>query len=482
MRERHPFGSESRAHAGPEREHLELEGRAPAARRTIILVSGMEFPRYKKTGSAGWKANALRRIRSPKAPGFLSRPACRPPQELGLKYAGDVLVGSDWRRFALRVAVQKLTRDPALDVVLFDLDNGTEEQVVLRNQTLSAIEIRKFVTPEDADFRLLIEQGGQSSLTPVKWNLPSGFAPAPPQVRFYPFVTELGTGPVDRAEWYRRRAWDTAWLDQYARRPHRSRLLSVIDVYRRIEEIGRNAPYTLAELQLWGHASSSAHGRDSGTAFANTDHVTISGRPDGRRHPLDLDARASRDFDRRTIDRRLFRMAFARGAMSIVWGCNWSRPYFDILNQTMQQLKGKSLDDDAQFVFSWREGTGGRVDWFRQILGVPANASTKNIKKDGKFVREMVGKYLRDTYMQQLANLTSRCVAGGVPGVGSDYDARPERKEPCLSNIPMAPLYGMTQNMRPVLDFYATHFGVPFHREGADPRFGRGFSLFCPEL
>jgi len=177
-------------------------------------------------------------------------------------------------------------------------------------------------------------------------------------------------------------------------------------------------------------------------------------------------------------------MAFARRAMSIVWGCNWSRPYFDILNQTMQQLGSKSLEDKTQFEFSWRQGTGGHVYWFKKIMGLPDDPKTvtKGIKKDGKFVREMVVKYLRDTYMQRLADLTSRCVIGGVPGVGSDYDERSENKEPCLSNIPMAPLYGMTDNMRHVLNFYATHFGVQFSRDGADPKFGRGFALFCPEL
>ena len=69
-------------------------------------------------------------------------------------------------------------------------------------------------------------------------------------------------------------------------------------------------------------------------------------------------------------------MAFARGAMSIVWGCNWSRPYYDILNQTMKQLGSKVLEDKTQFVFSWREGTGGHVYWFKKIMGLPDDPKT----------------------------------------------------------------------------------------------------------
>ena len=455
-----------------------------SAPRTVILVSGIEFPRYKEgkppSGAAIWQANSTKRIRDIKAPAALSAGACRNPAEAGLKFAGDVLAGSFWRRFALRAAVQKLRKNPDLNVLLFDIDRGLEERVVLQNNTLSTVLIRKFLEPLDADYRVEWARGTSRALKTLDPKLLRKDFPDPPKVRFYPFISEITAGPVEHADWLAQRAQNTNWLAQYEKRAESSRLLSIHDVYRRIQEIGATAPYTLEELQLWGHASSSAYSSNSGTAFANTDHVRIGNSQ--TRHALDLDARAIRDFDRTTMDRRKFRMAFARGAMTIVWGCNWSRPYYDVLGQVMKQLGSKPLKDDTPFVFSWRPGTGGPEGWFRVLMGLQDDQPTKNLKKDGKFIRALVTRLLGETYMQQLANVTSRCAVGGVPGVGSDYDERSEKNQPCLSNIPMAPLYGMSENMRHVLNFYAAHFGVQFHRDGADPKFGRGFALYCPDL
>jgi hypothetical protein len=451
-----------------------------SAPRTVVLVWGIVFPRYKEATASIWQANKTKRIRDAKAPAALSTGACRDPAEAGLKFAADVLLGSFWRRFALRVAVQKLRKNPELNVILFDIDRGLEERVVLQNNTLSTVLIRKFLEPLDSDYRVKLALGNSSMLKALEPKLLRKDFPDTPQVRLYPFISEISAGPVEHAAWLAQRAQNPGWLAQYGKRAESSRLLGIHDVYGRIQEIGVAAPYTLEEFQLWGHASSSAYSSNSGTAFANTDHVQVGSSK--TRHPLDLDARAIRDFDRTTMDRRKFRMAFARGALTIVWGCNWSRPYYDVLGQVMKQLGSKPLKDDTPFVLSWRRGTGGPEGWFRVLLGLQENDPTKNIKKDGKFIRALVTRLLGETYMQQLANVTSRCVIGGVPGVGSDYDERSEKKEPCLSNIPMAPLYGMTENMRHVLNFYAAHFGVQFHRDGADPKFGRGFALYCPDL
>ena len=450
--------------------------------RTIILVSGCEFPRFKEKDEIPgfWVANHLKRERNMKGRKILGQTNCRTKAEDGVKFGPDVLSGSKWRIFALRVALEKLTRDPSLNILLFDIDRGLEERVVLQSKTLTTVQITKFVEPLDADYRMEIADGTKKTLKAIEARLPKKKFPDPPKIRLYPFVSEINSGPVELADWMARRAEDTKWLAQYEKRQASSRLLSVLDAYRRIEEIGRDAPYTLLDFQLWGHASSSAYSSNSGTAFANTDHVPIG--DDKGRHPLDLDARAIRDFDPVTIDRRLFRMAFARGATTFVWGCNWSRPYYDVLGQVMKQLGSKPLKDDTAFVLRWRPDTGGHEAWFRHLMGLQQTDPTKNIKKDGKFIRDLVTRLLNETYMQQIANVTSRCASGGVPGVGSEYDNRSEKKAPCLSNIPMAPLYGETENMRHVLNFYAKHFDVQFNPDGAHEKFGRGYALYFPDL
>jgi hypothetical protein len=501
VRERDRFRDELRALGAPERELAELEGEQADERkpRTILLVAGVEFPRYKKerkpdNAPAGWKpkwwkAKRLKRIREDKPRSALSPLKCRQPAEKALKYAPDVLAGSDWRMRALRVAVQKLSADPTLQVCLFDMDKGTEERVRLQKGTLATVEVQRFLVPLDSDYRLEIVSTAKDpktgadvttrTLKPLTdWKLDLKKVTAQPQVRFHPFITEVGTGAVDKTQWLNQRAANLKWLDEYAKRPNASRLLSIVDVYRRIESLGRHAPYTLQELHLWGHASSSAYSENSGAAFANTDHVQIKGR--SGRHLLDLDARATLDFEPGTIDRTRFRMAFAKGAMSYVWGCNWSRPLFDVLGQIMDQLGQKPLKDETPFTLRWRPGTGGLESWFRKLLALGENDKTTGVKKDGAFVRQLFVRLLRETYMQQLADASAHCVTGGVPGVGSEYDNKSEKGSPCLSSIPMAPLYGETQNMTRVLRFYAKHFNVAFNRDGAHPEFGRGYALYCP--
>ena len=166
--------------------------------------------------------------------------------------------------------------------------------------------------------------------------------------------------------------------------------------------------------------------------------------------------------------------------MSYVWGCNWSRPLFDVLGQIMDQLGQKPLKDETPFTLRWRPGTGGLESWFRKLLALGENDKTTGVKKDGAFVRQLFVRLLRETYMQQLADASAHWVTGGVPGVGWEFDNKSEKGSPCLSSIPMAPLYGETQNMTRVLRFYAKHFNVAFNRDGAHPEFGRGYALYCP--
>ena len=79
------------------------------------------------------------------------------------------------------------------------------------------------------------------------------------------------------------------WIKKFHGSSWKDHGLSIRHVYEHIERLGANKPYLLEEFHAFGHASSSAHGALSGTAFANTTHI---GNMD-KRHALDLDARGA---------------------------------------------------------------------------------------------------------------------------------------------------------------------------------------------
>jgi len=502
MRERDRFGGElHELGVTTEREAFEREGEEPKKTpvRKIILVAGTDFPRYDtpKPPAKFWVLRGGRKKPLAVTNGFgglLASGACLLPSERKLKASLGVLTGSLWRIRCLRLAAQKLLADPSLQVYLYDLVKGVEERVTIEKGTLStaALKGRSFLPLVDEDYRLEVKvkkkdpkSGAEIEtevLKPIKdLKIPMVDPGHPPKVRYYPFVSKIGAEDVDKATWLSTFAQNKTWLTSYAKLLEKDRHLSILDVYRHVEFIGKHNPYTLYELHLFGHASSSAHSPNSGTAFLNTDHVDIPGQP-GTRNPLDLDARATLDFSTSTINHKLLRMAFARGAMSYVWGCNWSRPLYDILGQTIEQLKGKPLEDKTAFKFRWRKGTGGDEGWFVYFMGLAKGAKTSDVVKDGKFLRELLNRVFYDTYMQHLADVSAHCVTGGAPAVYSEYDDKAEKGAPCLLNIPMGGPYGASVNLRPILRFYAKHFGTQFNKDGADKDFGRGFVLYCPRI
>ena len=105
--------------------------KAPPARPIIIMVAGVEYPRYKKepvklTGKTGewWVLSGGRTkpLRNPKT-------------------------GSHWRQRCLNLAAQRLKADPQVVVYLYDFDRGTTEYVTLQKGVTTTIVDIKFPTP-----------------------------------------------------------------------------------------------------------------------------------------------------------------------------------------------------------------------------------------------------------------------------------------------------------------------------------------------
>ena len=512
MRERDSLGAESRKLGlTPDREfpQAERENGKDASVRKIILASGLDYPRYDfDKDSKKWVLRAGRTAPERLTGGHggkLDDAKCLIAADRKLTIDAALLTGSRWRLRCLRIATMKLRADPDAQVFLYDFLKGVEERIRIEKGKLTAEKIREFLPLNSDDYRrvevISTTDAKTGTVTVTKWILKpvknESFKakdhPHRPSIRYFPFVSTLDKGDVDYQRWLDEIARNLPWLDKYAKRPEAQRYMSITDVYFHVQFIGKNNPYVLHELHLLGHASSSALSENSGTAFVNTDHIEIKGRTG--RHPLDLDARATLDFAAPTIDARLFRMAFAKGATGFVWGCNWNRPLKTIIAQAALALGSKPLKDDSKFKFKWSdEGTHGKKEEFQKLLTEPGAAvpTTTTIERTGKFLRELLIAKIDATYMQRLADASAHCVSGGLPGVYSEYDDKPVKGAPCLAHIPMGTLYGVatlnrkTGKMEPPIDlrgilaFYEKKMNRAFNKDGAHPTFGRGFGLFCP--
>lgn len=422
---------------------------AGSSDKRIILVAGVEYPRYKKNpeaiaGKRGlwWKLASGKRtpIRGPK--------------------------GSHWRVRCLSLAERKLRADPTLKVYLYDFDRAIQERVTLVNGRIKTEKVkgRDFPPLVEADYRW-VDNG---MLRPIEAKpLSKATHPVRPYIRYCPLVSQISSGPVSHDDWIAKRG-TTPWKKVG---------MSIRHIYKHVEWIGTNHPGTLVELHLFGHASSS-HRPRSGTALVNTNHYGSA----TKRHPLDLDARADLDFRSATINRANFRKAFAPAAKSQVWGCNWHRPVFDMARQASAKAGTKRLADATQITFKWRgEGVSGPKDEFKEVLEASTggwNDQKNTIVRDGAFVRRKLTDLMSRTYMQQLADASGRCVTGGLPGTYSEYDARREGREAILTHIPMGK-YGTTDVFSTTLRLYRLSIGATFNPDGAHRLYGRGFGVYC---
>jgi hypothetical protein len=419
--------------------------------KRIIIVTGVEFPRYAEKPVA---------VRGKRGLWWLPKPRS------GVPIRGKA--GSDWRGRGLRLAKLRLLADPTLIVCLYDFDRGTLERVELVKGSIRAVRSTTTFPPfVDSDYRW-VDNGMLRPVAPVQAD-PTKKGEDRPYIRYCPLASQLGTGPVSEADWHKKfdgAAWDKVGL-------------SIRHVYRHIEAIGASHPGTLVEFHQLGHASSS-HYAHSGTALVNTNHPW--GAPPVR-HPLDLDPRGDMDFVSSSINRTKFKKAFASDAFSQVWGCNWYRPMYSTVRQVTRQLGTKTLTDSMRFTLAWGDaGMSGPLDKFQEFVEVSLggwDAARNRVVRDGAWVRRTLKNAIATTYMQLLANASGHCVAGGLPGTYSEYDVRTEGRDPLLMDIPIGK-YGNTNIFGAILAMYETSLGVTFRREGAHRRFGRGYGLYCP--
>jgi len=219
----------------------------------------------------------------------------------------------------------------------------------------------------------------------------------------------------------------------------------------------------------------------------------LRSKPNQPRHPLDVDARRF-DFAAVTMDLRAFRRAFALGAFSMVWGCNWDRVPLGVgwlSREVCAKAKPDTLVTITAALGAKREQIRNR--FFGEGDDEPPLDPKLPYRKSWREVQDGFRRLLRGSYMQAIADASARCAVGGAPGTYSDYDSK---GSPPLAHIPLGADYYVAaaeiaqlaakgdrvQDFRWLLQFYARCLGVVFHAEGTHPSFGRGFATYQPNL
>lgn len=452
------------------------ESRDPKVTPELVFVAGAEYPKYEDDARADKKFHLVAGRLGPEA---------------------DKAGHSHWRKKCEAIARHRLAA-ASYKVTLFDFTTGTREELVSGKWKV----VHTFGAPKESDYRRRVDGSGSTkkleplSKTPIA-------AASRPVVRYYPRISEISADEaVDEAD-YVKKLGASDWRDAG---------LSIRHVYEHLAGVGTgSSPYSVEEVHLFGHAPH-AGGWGHGPVFMNTDDLGLPGDTrryrmfdDARRHPLDVDARGF-DFHPDNFDVRAFRRAFALGASSFIWGCNWDRAPLGVAYLSRKVCK--TAKPSTSITIDKAQGASReriRNDFFREGLLVdePKLLASEKYRKSWEEIAEGFRRLLRKSYMQSLADASARCAVGGVPGSYSEYDTK---GTPLGSHIPMGEKYYVSakeleklakkneerkargrspdeiQDFRWLLSFYATCLGVDFHREGAHATYGRGFAVYSPDL
>lgn len=245
-------------------------------------------------------------------------------------------------------------------------------------------------------------------------------------------------------------------------------IMSITDVYGFLRDLGRNDPYTVQELNFFGH------GWHGGPILVNSkDHSTTTARD-----PDDKDGRGLKDFKSPNMDAAAIAdlsRAFAGDGFTWLWGCVFAAAPFQTLHRLLQNRQyqtGKLKDDDlVKLEFSKAQSE----QFFAQVPSFfPAQ------KADGTFplsffrsfkeIKELCQLMIDLGYCKRIATATNRKCYGALPGTYSDFEKTSDLP---LMLIPRrVPPYD--DSFVAQINFYKKHMGM-----GVDPE-NRGYGEHLP--
>jgi len=244
--------------------------------------------------------------------------------------------------------------------------------------------------------------------------------------------------------------------------------MSVLDVYRTLQQVGVDAPGTLAELSVFSHAWMGGpilvNSFDDGII-----HLTVPspvGRfrvplslPSGARDPDDMDPRAAKDFVAPTMTAAALanlQAAFHPDGFIWIWGCAFPRVVHQMLHRIERHpsYKDRGVPDDEVFRISNFESAHADTleDWLLPERG-PIPDKTK-IEIEFKFLTHFFCKVTEASYTHAIARNAKVKAFGGLMGTYSDYDKG------------TLPLMSVHKGFARHFTFYQNYLGFGFDPEG----------------
>lgn len=424
----------------------------------IILVAGVDYPKYELADrhKMTWKlAHAI-------------------PDE-----------SKRWRTYCERWATNaaKAAKDPRnLHVTLFDFTKGTRESLIIDRAgriSIGGVKDHGALTPSNYR-RIDDSDANRIRLVPIRANETLPW-PQRPLVFYFPGITQkFGADAVTEA----------AYTEAYRNSQLKEKSISVTDVYTYICSLSsdKNKLGTLTELHFF------AHGQFGGPILVNSLdlHVRLLGDEGLKRDPLDKDARSEKDFDSTNLGMECFpkfSAAFASQAIGFVWGCDFTKFWKKLIQETVRmRVNTRSLDIPlSPFTYTNEHSWGVEEEKFHGILGSGARPHQSR-RWTVREIRERLRDLIEDTYMQKLATASKHTIVGALPGTYADFDTTGKREDRFL-HIPLGAATGnggddstdKPVNFSSILKFYKSVVGREFDVEhGFSPPFGRGYCIFNP--
>lgn len=261
----------------------------------------------------------------------------------------------------------------------------------------------------------------------------------------------------------RRRVFDT---DQAGR-------MSITDVYKHVQEIGRTEPGSLSELSFL------SHGWVGGPLLVNSDDGLGDGTND--RDPNDKDPRMDKDFVAPTMDAAAltdFRAAFDSNGFTWVWGCAFANSSHKVMHRVLSSAKykrtarGKLVNDDV-FKLTFTREQAEKFFRYDTTFFPPRGADRRfplTFDRTFEQIKNFFFGRLNETYCNRIALASQVPCFGALPGTYSDYEKGTEI--PVMVVPTRKPPY--SDNFTGPIRFYTTYLGVKLDPEG------RNYGRFDP--